>query len=253
MPTAFTHTPLKRRKPRKTPGTGGKPPVTRRPTGGGGGGGDDGWDNQGHGPRELLAHCRLIVFSALAVDLIFFAALAIVVFASQANAYIGPRIHESAGNWHPLPRILFLNTVLLAASCLTMELARRKIFREIDVLEEWLGMGKPALRNTLPWLGATLGLGALFLAGQALAWKQLTERGLASWAAPFPSFFFAMAGLHTLHLLAGLLALLLCLSTLSWLKRVEFRQIAVDATAWYWQTISLTWLFLLAVLAFGQS
>ena len=62
-----------------------------------------------------------------------------------------------------------------------------------------------------------------------------------------------MAGLHTLHLLAGLLALLLCLSTLSWLKRVEFRQIAVDATAWYWQTISLTWLFLLAVLAFGQS
>jgi cytochrome c oxidase subunit 3 len=39
---------------------------------------------------------------------------------------------------------------------------------------------------------------------------------------------------------------------LSWLKRVEYRQIAVDATAWYWHAMSLAWLLLLAVLALGQ-
>ena len=47
-------------------------------------------------------------------------------------------------------------------------------------------------------------------------------------------------------------ALVLCLSALGWFKRVDFRQIAVDATAWYWQAMSVVWLMLLGVLAFGQ-
>jgi len=42
------------------------------------------------------------------------------------------------------------------------------------------------------------------------------------------------------------------LSVLGRLKRVEYRQIAVDSTAWYWHTMSLAWLLLIAVLAAGQ-
>src|SRR5208282_5364748 len=63
---------------------------------------------------------------------------------------------------------------------------RRHIFREFDVLEEWLGLGRPALRRTLPWLGATLALGLMFLAGQIVAWRQLTAQGFAfnRWASP---------------------------------------------------------------------
>jgi len=33
---------------------------------------------------------------------------------------------------------------------------------------------------------------------------------------------------------------------------VEDRQIAVDATAWYWHAMGLAWIFLFAVLEFGQ-
>jgi cytochrome c oxidase subunit 3 len=61
-----------------------------------------------------------------------------------------------------------------------------------------------------------------------------------------------ITGLHALHLVLGVLALVLCLSALGWLKRVECRQIAVDATAWYWHTMGLAWLVLFAVLAAGQ-
>jgi cytochrome c oxidase subunit 3 len=50
----------------------------------------------------------------------------------------------------------------------------------------------------------------------------------------------------------GILALILCLCTLGWFKRVEYRQIAVDVTAWYWHVMSLAWLVLFAVLALGQ-
>jgi cytochrome c oxidase subunit 3 len=254
MPSTFTRSPAETE--RKEPGIGGKPPVDRRPTGGGGGGGDDDWNDQGRKPRELLHRIRFFVFSCLIADLMFFAVLVLFFFARQAGMRMDARSHEFIGDWHPvlLPPILYINTGVLLLSSLAMELARLNIFREIDVLEEWLGLGRPALRRTLPWLGATLALGLLFLAGQALAWRQLTAQGFAfdRWSTPASYFFYVITGLHALHLVLGVLALIFCLSALGWLKRVEYRQIAVDATAWYWHTMGLAWLVLFAILAAGQ-
>ncbi len=257
MPATFTHRPAKKK--RREPGAGGIPPVVRRPTGGDGDGGDgggDNWKNERGGPRELLLRVRFFVFSALAADMLFFAVLVAIFFARQAGTHMDPLTHEQIGDWHPvmLPPILYLNTAVLLLSGLTMEFARRNIFREIDVLEEWLGLGRPALHRALPWLGATLALGAMFLGGQWIAWRQLTAQGFAfdRHATPASYFFYLITGLHALHLLLGVLALAICLCTLGWLKRVEFRQIAVDSTAWYWHTMSLAWLLLLGVLALGQ-
>lgn len=256
MPATITRKPRKTKKRRKDPAFGGLPPVARRPTGGGDDSGDDNWDEGHHGPRELLLRVRSFVFSALVVDWLFFAVLVAIFFARQTGTQIDPGTHERIGNWHPvpLPPILYLNTVVLLASCVAMEFARRNLFREIDVLEEWLGLGRPAFRHALPWLGATLTLGALFLAGQWTAWRQLTAQGFAFSASSSPAgyFFYLITGIHAVHLLVGVAALVFCLSALGWLKRVEYRQIAMDATAWYWYAMSLVWLPLLAVLALGQ-
>jgi cytochrome c oxidase subunit 3 len=257
MPTTFTPKPTKKK--RRDPGQGGLPPVVRRPTGGdgeGGDGGGDGWRSERGGPRELLRRVRSAVFLVLAADMVFFAILVSIFFARQTGTQIDPRTHFQIGDWHPLrlPPILFLNTAALLLSSLTMEIARRKIFHEIDVLEEWLGLGRPALHRALPWLGATLALGSLFLAGQWIAWRQLTALGFAfdRYSTPASYFFYLITGLHAVHLLLGIAALVVCLSALGWLKRVQFRQIAVDSTAWYWHTMSLAWLLLLGVLALGQ-
>jgi cytochrome c oxidase subunit 3 len=254
MPSIFTPSPVETE--RKEPGIGGKPPVDRRPTGGGGGGGDDESRHERKGPRELLHRVRFFVLSALAADMLFFAVLVIFFFARQAGMRMDPRTHEFIGDWRPvlLPPILFLNTAVLLLSSLTMEKARLNIFREIDVLEEWLGLGRPALRNTLPWIGATLFLGIAFLAGQIAAWRQLTLQGFAfdRWSTPASYFFYVITGLHAAHLILGIAGLLICLCTLGWFRRVEFRQVAVDATAWFWHTMSLAWMVLLAVLALGQ-
>jgi cytochrome c oxidase subunit 3 len=260
MPAAFTHKPGK--KQRRAPGIGGLPPVVQRPTGGGngGGGGDDNWDDGSRGPRELLRRVRFFLFLVLTADMVLFAVLVSIFFAfhshTSPDTSLDTRTHELVNDWHSvlLPPILYLSTPLLLLSCLTMERARRTIFHEIDALEEWLGMGRPALNRTLPWLGTTLGLGGLFLAGQWMAWRQFAARGftfdqLTSRASVF---FYLFTGLHAAHLLLGAVALVLCLSALGWLRRVEFRQIAVDATAWYWYAMSLVWLMLLAVLALGQ-
>lgn len=254
MPSIFTPAPAEIE--RKEPGIGGKPPVDRRPTGGGGGGGDDEWNNERRGPRELLHRVRFFVLSALAADMIFFAVLVLFFFARQAGFHMDPRTHEFIGDWRPvlLPKILYINTLILLLSSVTIERARQNIFREIDVLEEWLGLGTPALRRTLPWIGATLALGATFLAGQAIAWRNLSAQGFAfdRWSTPASYFFYVITGLHAAHLILGVLALILCLCVLGWFKRVEYRQVAVDSTAWFWHAMSVAWLVLFGVLALGQ-
>lgn len=254
MPSIFTPSPSEIE--RKEPGFGGKPPVDRRPTGGGGGGGDDDWRSQRGGPREILHRTRAFVFCAIAGDMMFFVVLVALFYARQAGTHMDAQTQRQIGDWHPilLPPILFLNTAILVLSSLTMEIARRHIFREIDVLEEWLGLGQPALRRTRPWLAATLALGLLFLAGQVMAWRQLTAQGFAfdKYATPASYFFYLITGLHAAHLALGIAALLVCVFLLGWLKRVESRQIAVDATAWYWHAMGLAWLVLFAVLVFGQ-
>ena len=180
MPSIFTPSPAETE--RKEPGFGGRPPVTRRPTGGGGGGGDDDWKSPRRSPRDRLHRFRAFLLCALAGDMVFFVVLVALFYARQAGTYMDPRTLRQVADWHPvlLPPILYLNTAALLLSCLPMELARRHIFSEIDVMEEWLGLGQPAIRRTLPWLAATFGLGVLFLAGQIMAWKQLTAQALSS-------------------------------------------------------------------------
>ena len=254
MPSIFTPTPAETE--RKEPGHGSRPPVDRRPTGGGGGGGDDDWRSPRKGPREMLHRARAFLFCALAGDMMFFVVLVALFYARQAGTYMDARTLRQIGDWHPvlLPPILFLNTAALVLSCLTMEVARLQIFREFDVLEEWLGLGRPAVRRAMPWLGATLGLGLLFLLGQILAWRQLTAQGFAfdRWATPASYFFYLITGLHAAHLALGIVALIFCVGALGWLKRVEYRQIAVDATAWFWHSMGAAWIALFAVLLFGQ-
>ena len=132
----------------------------------------------------------MVLFFALASDLMFFIALVSAFFARQSSG------HFTANNtwiidWHPvaIPPILWINTALILLSSLTMEIGRRHFFREIDVMEEWLGLGRPTIRRAAPWLAATVLLGALFLAGQWIAWKQLVAQGVFFASNPSSHFF----------------------------------------------------------------
>ena len=254
MPTTFTRYPVETE--RKDPGIGGKPPVDRRPTGGGGNGDDDEWNRLGRpGPHELLTRCRRMVAFILAGDMMFILPVAIIFIAHQGVGHFDARTQEFIGDWHPvlLPPILFLNTAVLILSSLTMEIARRHIFHELDVVEEWLGLGRPALRRTIPWLVATLFLGSLFLAGQFEAWKQLKQQGFGfnGETTPFVSYFYLITGIHAAHLLLGVVGLVVGLGSLGFLRKVEYRQIAVDSLAWFWHTMGLVWLLLFGLLAMG--
>lgn len=251
MPATFTRTPVDTE--RRNPGIGGKPPVDRRPTGGGGDG--DNWDNRpgGRGPGTLLRRYRISIAIMISGDLMLFLALASALYVGQGSMHVDGR-NQLVSDWHPfsMPAILWLNTIALLLSSITMEVARRQLFRETDVMEEWLGLGKPAGRRATPWLLATLGFGLLFQAGQWQAWKQLRLQGVLFRANQNNNFFYLITGTHAFHLALGIAALCGALASLTLLKRVEMRQVVVDCTAWYWHSMGVFWVFIFALLTCSQ-
>jgi cytochrome c oxidase subunit 3 len=253
MPATFTPRPQIEIE-RKDPGFGGKPPVDKRPTGGGGEGdsGDDRF-HRGRGPRELLQRYRLGLLFMLAGDLMFFVAIVSAFFVRQTSGHFDPRGNYTT-DWRPmlLPTVLWANTAILLSSSITVEFARRHLFSEMDVLEEWLGLGRPAARRALPWLIATLALGMAFLAGQWFAWNQLEVQGVFFASNPNSYFFYLITGSHALHLIVGLLGLSAAIFGLYRLKRIEMRQILVDCAAWYWHTMGAFWVFLFVLLVYFQ-
>lgn len=252
MPAAFTRYPTGTE--RRDTGTGGKPPVVRRPTGGGGGGGDDNWESRSPSrgePWGLLTRYRRVLLWVLALDAGLFLAMVgnFLVTEGAGRLNPGPGVHSAAG-WHQwlVPPIVWMNTALLLLSVVTMWLARRPFFSEGEIMEEWLGMGRPALRRSLPWLVVTLILGGLFLAGQGAAWTQLGTHGISAGTTPKSDFFYLITRVHALHLLLGMFAMVAAVGSMFFIKRIMWRQVAIDCAACYWYTMSALWLLLFAVL-----
>ncbi|MEO6965474.1 MAG: cytochrome c oxidase subunit 3 [Acidobacteriaceae bacterium] len=251
MPAIITNAPTEVE--RKDTGSGGRPPVPRRPTGGGGGDENWGQGRPNRRPHELLTRCRMGLGFALAGDLIFFVSLVLAFYAQQRAGRIDL---DSAYllDWRPLtlPPILWINTAIMVLSEWTMEMARRSVFREIDVMEEWLGLGRPTMKHALPWLLATSVLGSLFITGQCIAWRQLYMQGVYFSSNPNSHFFYVVTGAHTVHLFLGVVALLAALAALWSSRRMEVRQAIVDVAAWYWHVMGVLWLFLFCLLLLAQ-
>jgi cytochrome c oxidase subunit III len=237
-------------------GHGRRPPNNRDLKRTGGGGDNDSNDpaSRQRRPGARLAAYRLGLFCALAAVFMFFLGIVTLFLHGQSTGRIDAYNHY-VNSWLPLtlPPILWLNTAVLLLSSVTIEIARRHMFHQIDAMEEWFGLGKPTSRRALPWLLATLLLGGLFLTGQMVAWHQLSALG-----APFRSgstsshSFYIITYAHALHLTAGVAALIAAIAGLYAFRSIENRQIMVDCVAWYWHSMGLLWLALFLLLTLCQ-
>ena len=160
-------------------------------------------------------------------------------FTSLSSAYIVR--YASANDWVPLaiPRVMFVSTLLILISSVTLELARRKLKRLIQ----------PAYAR---YLLLTVLLGLAFLASQLISWRQLAGQGIYLSSNPHSSFFYLLTGAHAVHLLGGLLAL-----TFLWLRSqrkvteaasVAKRQATTDAVTIYWHFMDGLWIYLFLLL-----
>lgn len=137
-----------------------------------------------------------------------------------------------------LPPILYLNTVALAGSSITLEFARRRIAAYARGIESQIGV-------PMRWLRGTLALGLIFVAGQYVAWLQLRAAGLYLASNPNSSFFYLFTGVHAAHVMGGLLGLVYVMSKL---RRSVLRRSTFAAAAQYWHFMGLLWLYLLLLL-----
>jgi cytochrome c oxidase subunit 3 len=148
------------------------------------------------------------------------------------------RMEHAHGDWNPIavPRMLWLNTGLLILSSASMQWARESARRaHADRVRVALIAG-----GVLTWA---------FLAGQLLAWRQLSASGYFVASNPAIAFFYLLTGVHGLHLLGGLFV---------WGKTVVRMArpgvelvdlgLSVELCTVYWHYLLLVWLVLFAVL-----
>ncbi|MFN2570014.1 MAG: heme-copper oxidase subunit III [Gemmatimonadales bacterium] len=146
-------------------------------------------------------------------------------FAALTSALI---VRQSSGpDWRHLhlPTLLYVNTLTLVASSVTLEIARRR-------------------RGTTS-VHATMLLGLLFIFGQLLAWRQVAAQNLFLSSGPSSAFFYVFTALHALHVLGGLGALGFVASRVA---AGTLARSAFAATALYWHFMAVLWIYLLVLL-----
>ncbi|MGA9390496.1 MAG: cytochrome c oxidase subunit 3 [Candidatus Sulfotelmatobacter sp.] len=146
----------------------------------------------------------------------------------------------AAPDWQhfPLPSILYLDSLIIIASSITLEIARRQIARF---------MAAEKIQGTAParWLYITLFLGLLFVAGQTFAWVQLRSEGFGLATNISYSFFYVLTVAHATHLLGGLGGLVRVIGKVN---HSVLRRSTLDATSLYWHFMGALWLYLLLLL-----
>jgi cytochrome c oxidase subunit III len=149
-----------------------------------------------------------------------------------------------ASDWRhiSLPPVLYLNTLVIIASSVTLEISRRRVANFMGGLRDH---DKLQTENPARWLYITLFLGLLFVAGQTFAWMQLRAQGLKLATNISYSFFYVLTVAHALHLVGGLGGLTRVIGKLN---HSALRRSTLDATSRYWHFMGVLWLYLLFLL-----
>lgn len=201
----------------------GSPPP---PDGGGNGGRGDGGEGMPHAVPLRAYYLGLSL--GLVSILMFFMAL--------TSAYL---VRKGAGDWQGIavPQLLWINTIVLVLSSLTVERARKVL-------------GAGSQEGFRLWWGVTTLLGLMFLAGQFAAWQQLRAAGVFLSTNPASSFFYLLSGAHGVHVVGGVLALMVVFTRRSY-RRVT-QAAAAEMASIYWHFMDLLWVFLLLLLFLGR-
>ncbi|MHB8216637.1 MAG: cytochrome c oxidase subunit 3 [Candidatus Sulfotelmatobacter sp.] len=201
------------------------------------GSGNGGWRNlvpAGADPRRVKDYSPPPASTGIWVGL----AAITMTFAAFTSALVVRQ--GSASDWRhiTLPPILYLNTLVIIASSVTLEISRRQV-------ANFMSGSKNRSANPARWLYITLFLGLLFVAGQTFAWMQMKAQGFGLATNVSYSFFYVLTVAHALHLLGGLGGLVRVIGKLN---HSVLKRSTLDATSRYWHFMGVLWVYLLFLL-----
>lgn len=132
-------------------------------------------------------------------------------------------------------KLPIVETVCLLSSSITVHFA-----------VSTLAKGKTGL--SAAWLAATVLLGAIFLAGTALEWRELIyQDGLTIRTNLFGTTFYSLVGLHASHVAVGLvmLGLALFFGVTGKLKQAHAHRL--EMVSYYWHFVDAVWVVVFTV------
>ncbi len=173
-----------------------------------------------------------------------FLASEVMLFGALFSSYL--LLRAGAAQWPPeggLPGDLLniplatLNTVVLISSSITMILA-------------WASLKNGSLPRFRLAMGATILLALVFLGVKYVEYSQKIRAGHLPSTDNFYAIYFALTGLHGLHIVGGILvnSYLLTFGSALWKTRPEQFTNRVENAGLYWHFVDLVWIFLFPAL-----
>lgn len=156
----------------------------------------------------------------------------IMMFAGLTSAYV---VKSNTPNWEEVdtPQLFIISTFVLLASSLTMQLALRA-FKQRSMKQYRL----------LITITAVLGLA--FVALQAAGFQWMWQHGVHfRGASGQGQFLLVIAGLHALHVLGGIVALVVTAIKAYFSNRRNYNAVPVEVLATYWHFVDALWIYLL--------
>ncbi|PSQ04390.1 heme-copper oxidase subunit III [Halobacteriales archaeon QS_4_69_31] len=152
-----------------------------------------------------------------------------------------------AGAWPPgnLPHLVsslvLVNTAILVASSFTLHFAH-------------VALRKGKRNRFLALLATTLGLGVVFIGGQALEYYEfIVNEKFTIAEGAFGSAFYGLTGLHGLHVSLGAVLLGIVLVRALRGQYSAGRHTSVSTASMYWHFVDVVWVFLVVVLYVGAT
>jgi cytochrome c oxidase subunit 3/cytochrome o ubiquinol oxidase subunit 3 len=143
---------------------------------------------------------------------------------------VGPTPREALS----LPLVLFTTICLLSSSA------------TIHMAENSLHAGD--LNRFLKWWAGTIALGAIFLGGTLIEWRELVRNfQLTPSRNLFGTTYYTLVGLHGLHVTGGLVILLIVFGLGLRRRLSAAKGEAVGLVSWYWHFVDAVWVVVFTV------
>ena len=158
----------------------------------------------------------------------------LMMFGGLTSAYIVKR-NQPRWQTYELPAEFWWSTAAIVVSSFTIWLAV-KALRNRDIKKYQLLMG------------ATSVLGVLFVILQVIGFQSLWKQGFTLQANASFAFIYVIVGLHALHVLGGIIALLVMTIKSFSTRTRNYYTVPAEILATYWHFVDILWVYLLVFL-----
>ena len=155
----------------------------------------------------------------------------VMMFAGLTSAFI---VKSNQVGWKTIsiPQVFWISTAVIITSSITLQMALRS-FKQRE------------MNRYRPLIAVTLLLGVAFLFLQWMGFQQLWEQKITFRGSGAGQFLYVIFGLHALHVLGGIIALIVMFIKAFAGKVKLYSSVPVEVMATYWHFVDLLWLYLL--------